>query len=77
MQEVAFAYQETVSSRFLLFSRGIKEDFTSLNKFFMGEIEANYWGTEFTIYDYGLDTSYLDKLPTFISKRKEIIVSRL
>lgn len=74
--EVAYAYQEAVSSRFLLFSKGIKEDYTTLNQYFIGEIEPNYWGTEFMIYDHGLDTGFIEQLPTFVSKKKEMIVLR-
>ena len=66
-----FAMRESENSNFLI-SMSI-DDFTPNSPNYLGEIEANFWGTQFTIFDRGLPQSIYDKSPSAIcSLRKKM-----
>ena len=65
-----FAMRESENSNFLI-SMSI-DDFTRHSPNYLGEIEANFWGTQFTIFDCGLPQSIYDKSPSIYPIRKNM-----
>ena len=64
-----FAVRETENGNFLL-SKSI-DNFNKFSSDYIGEIEANFWGTQFDIYDNGVEKTLFDKLnPLVFSERK-------
>jgi len=40
---------------------------------YIGNIERNYWGTIFTVFDYGLEPELVAKIPKYFAKEKRKI----
>jgi hypothetical protein len=54
-----------------------KDDFNKFGCNFIGEIEVNFWGTNFEIYDYGYNDKIYEKVSPFISNLRKKLVNKL
>lgn len=64
-----YALREAENSNFII-STNI-DDFTKFGPSFLGEIEANFWGTSFIIYDNGYPEGIYQKVPNLISNQRQ------
>eukprot|EP01017_Pseudomicrothorax_dubius_P046241 TRINITY_DN8112_c0_g1_i3.p1 TRINITY_DN8112_c0_g1~~TRINITY_DN8112_c0_g1_i3.p1 ORF type:complete len:525 (-),score=110.13 TRINITY_DN8112_c0_g1_i3:162-1736(-) len=72
-RELAYAFRESIYGTILIFSKRVEKNLSTFNEYYLGKIQPNYWGTEFVIYDNGLEASNLSKLPSFLfTERKQI-----
>ena len=72
---VMFAMRPSENGNFII-SRSI-DDFSKFGINYIGEIEANFWGTYFTVYDCGYEKSLYDRSAKIISKNREALVRYL
>ena len=66
-----FAIRESENSNFII-STNIN-DFSKYGPYYLGEIEVNYWGTLFNIYDNGYEDSIYNKIPKLIFKKRRFL----
>ncbi len=57
---IIFAIRESENSNFILSKN--KANFSKFSVDYIGEIEANFWGTQFDIYDNGYSKALVDKI---------------
>lgn len=66
-----FAVRLNENSNFIL-SRS-KANFNKHSEDYIGEIEANFWGTQFDIYDNGSDKALVEKIGTSIVDERRVL----
>eukprot|EP00340_Litonotus_pictus_P006496 CAMPEP_0170522974 /NCGR_PEP_ID=MMETSP0209-20121228/8359_1 /TAXON_ID=665100 ORGANISM="Litonotus pictus, Strain P1" /NCGR_SAMPLE_ID=MMETSP0209 /ASSEMBLY_ACC=CAM_ASM_000301 /LENGTH=546 /DNA_ID=CAMNT_0010810749 /DNA_START=1 /DNA_END=1638 /DNA_ORIENTATION=+ len=66
-----FAVRLSENGNFLL-SRNI-ENFNKFSEDYVGEVEANFWGTQFDIYDNGVEKSLFDKLNPYVFNERRLL----
>lgn len=66
-----FAVRMSENGNFLL-SKNIN-NFNKFSEDYVGEIEANFWGTQFEIYDNGVEKGILENLPKCIFSERKLL----
>ena len=66
-----FAIRESENSNFIV-STNIN-DFSKYSSYYLGEIEVNYWGTVFNVYDNGYEDNIYEKIPKSIFTKRRLL----
>jgi hypothetical protein len=66
-----FAVRISENSNFILSKNA--NNFNKFSEDYVGEVEANFWGTQFEIYDNGVDKKLIDNVPNCIFSERKLI----
>ena len=66
-----FAIRESENSNFI-FSKNSK-NFNKFSEDYLGEVEANFWGTQFDIYDNGYDSQIVNKIGSSVLNERKLL----
>lgn len=61
---VLYAIRESENSNFIISKN--KSNFNKFSEDYIAEVVTNFWGTQFDIYDNGIDKNLIDKLQSYL-----------